>query len=174
MDAHVHNLDVINWVLDEPPVRVTAKGGRGPRQSDERYGDIFEYFDCEYEYACGVKLISGSRWSNDKDKPSTKVYEKVIGSKGESNCRDLIQSSDLDPYVEEHRMLLQSIQGGQYINDGVRHGESTLTAIMGRMAAYSGKAVTWDEAFNSQIQLVPGHLDWSKSYPVGPVPAHGI
>ena len=69
---------------------------------------------------------------------------------------------------------MKSIRGEiPYINEGVRTSESTLTAIMGRMAAYSGKELTWDEAMNSEETLVPAVLDFNQAYPVGPIPVPG-
>ena len=76
--------------------------------------------------------------------------------------------------VNEHIALMKSIRGEiPYINEGVRTSESTLTAIMGRMAGYTGKEITWDEALNSEESLVPEVLDFAHEYPVGPIPVPG-
>ncbi|NLO31730.1 MAG: hypothetical protein GX117_00025 [Candidatus Hydrogenedentes bacterium] len=166
----MHNLDVINWILDEHPASVVSSGGRAWKPSEEKYGDIWDNFSCDYEYASGVRMFSMSRhWNNSQNE----VSELVIGTKGKSNCRDAA-SDKSDPYVNEHIALLKSIRGErEYINQGVQTAESTLTAIMGRMSAYTGKKVTWDEALNSDLSLVPEDLDFEKAYPVGPIPVPG-
>ncbi|MFA7691389.1 MAG: Gfo/Idh/MocA family oxidoreductase [Candidatus Hydrogenedentales bacterium] len=170
VEQHVHNLDVINWILDEHPASVVSSGGRAWKPSEEKYGDIWDNFSCDYEYASGVRMFSMSRhWNNSQNE----VSELVIGTKGKSNCRDAA-SDKSDPYVNEHIALLKSIRGErEYINQGVQTAESTLTAIMGRMSAYTGKKVTWDEALNSDLSLVPEDLDFEKAYPVGPIPVPG-
>lgn len=76
-----------------------------------------------------------------------------------------------DPYVQEHIDVVNSIRGtGPYLNEGVQVAESTLTAIMGRMSAYTGKKISWDEAMSSDLSIVPAEWDFSKPYPVGPIP----
>ena len=170
VEQHVHNLDVINWVLDAHPVKVVASGGRAWKPAEERYGDLWDNFTCDYEYANGVHMLSMSRhWNNS----ANGVFEEVTGTKGKSDCRSLGRDRS-DPYVNEHVALFQSIRGEiPYINEGVRTSESTLTAIMGRMAAYTGKELTWDEALNSEETLVPAVLDFDSAYPVGPIPVPG-
>ncbi len=170
VEQHVHNLDVINWVLGAHPVKVVASGGRAWKPAEERYGDLWDNFTCDYEYENGVHLLSMSRhWNNSKND----VFEEVTGTKGKSKCQDMARD-DSDPYVNEHIALMKSIRGEiPYINEGVRTSESTLTAIMGRMAAYTGKEITWDEALNSDESLVPEVLDFAHEYPVGPIPVPG-
>ncbi|HDP35291.1 MAG TPA: Gfo/Idh/MocA family oxidoreductase [Candidatus Hydrogenedentes bacterium] len=170
VEQHVHNLDVINWVLDAHPVKVVASGGRAWKPSEEKYGDLWDNFSCDFEYANGLHMISMSRhWNNS----ANAVFEEVTGTKGKSTCRDLARDSS-DPYVNEHIALIRSIRGEiPYINEGVRTSESTLTAIMGRMAGYTGKEITWDEALNADESLVPEVLDFNHEYPVGPIPMPG-
>jgi len=170
VEQHVHNLDVINWVLGAHPVKVVASGGRAWKPAEERYGDLWDSFSCDYEYENGVHMLSMSRhWNNSKND----VFEEVTGSKGKSRCQDMARD-DSDPYVNEHIALMKSIRGEiDYINEGIRTSESTLTAIMGRMAAYTGKELTWDEALNSEESLVPEVLDFDHEYPVGPIPVPG-
>ncbi len=169
VEQHVHNLDVINWVKNGHPVNVFASGGRTWKPNEERFGDIYDHFSCDYEYADGTHMQSMSRhWLGDKG-----VFEEVVGTKGRSNCRDMGENG-IDPYVQEHIDLVKSITGeGPYLNEGVRVAESTLTAIMGRMSAYTGEKLSWDEALNSDLSIVPDTLDFARSYPVGSVPAPG-
>lgn len=170
VEQHMHNLDVINWVLGMHPVKVVASGGRAWKPPIEKYGDIWDNFSCDYEYPNGVHMLSMSRhWNNSHNA----VFEEVTGIKGKSKCNDMARDRS-DPYVNEHIALVQSIRGEiPYINQGVETAESTLTAIMGRMAAYTGKEVTWDEAMNSDLNVAPPVLDFGLEYPVGPLPVPG-
>ena len=169
VEQHVHNLDVINWVKDAYPTSVFASGGRTWKPAEERFGDIYDHFSCDYEYADGTHMTSFSRhW-----KGAGGVFEEVIGTKGKANCRDMGEDGQ-DPYVQEHINLVKSITGEiPRRNEAHRTAYSTLTAIMGRMSAYTGKKVTWDEALNSDLNIVPDELSFEKKYPIGPVPAPG-
>ncbi len=170
VEQHMHNIDVINWVFDGHPVKVTASGGRAWKPFEEKYGDLWDNFTCDFEYANGVHMMSMSRHWNSS---ANNVSEAVVGTKGGSNCRDLAKD-DGDPYVYEHVALLKSIRGeAPYINEGVRTAESTMTSIMGRMAAYTGQELTWEQALNSELSLVPAVLDFDQEYPVDPIPAPG-
>lgn len=163
VEQHIHNLDVINWAIGAHPVKVVASGGRTWKPNTEKYGDIWDNFTCDYEYPNGVHVLSMSRhWNNS----AGAVFEEVTGTKGKSTCADL-GSKGIDPYVQEHIDLLKSIRGeGEYLNEGVRCAESTLTAIMGRYAAYSGKAVSWDDALNATLSIGPKYEDLSFDKPV--------
>jgi len=101
---------------------------------------------------------------------ASNVSEYVVGTKGGSNCRDMGENG-VDPYVQEHKDLVAAIRGdAPYINEGVQCAESTMTAIMGRMSAYTGKEYTYEQALNEDLSIVPDVLDFSKAYPVGEVP----
>jgi myo-inositol 2-dehydrogenase/D-chiro-inositol 1-dehydrogenase len=73
--------------------------------------------------------------------------------------------SDIDPYVQEHTALITAIRSGNQVNELKQVAESTLTAIMGRMSAYTGKKVTWDKALHSKEDLLPPKIDWEVSLP---------
>jgi len=77
-------------------------------------------------------------------------------------------------YQKEHDLLFASIRKNQPMNDGKRMATSTLLALMGRMAAYTGQQVTWDQAMNSQEKLVPDHIDWKGSLAVKPRAEPGV
>jgi hypothetical protein len=104
------------------------------------------------------------------------VFEEAIGAKGRSDCTNMMDESGpapIDPYVQEHIDLVNAVRGvTPYINQGVAMAESTLVAIMGRMSAYTGKTVKWEEAMNSDLSIVP-ELDFKKPYPNGPIPVPG-
>ncbi len=169
VEQHVHNLDIINWAKGAYPTSVFASGGRTWKTTDERFGNLYDHFSADYEYADGSHLQSMCRhWQG-----ASGVFEEVTGTKGKSTCRDMGADEKISPYVQEHIDLVDSITGkGPYRNEGERTAYSTLTAIMGRMSAYTGKKVTWDEALNSNLNIVPP-LDWKRAYPAGPVPAPG-
>ncbi len=169
VEQHVHNLDVINWVKGTHPASVFASGGRTWKPAEDRFGDIYDHFDCDYEYADGSHLLSMCRhWQGAEN-----VSEAVVGTKGTSDCRSL-GTSGRDPYVQEHIDLVASIRGtGPYLNEGEEVAHSTLTAIMGRMSAYTGKKITWEEALNADLNIVPA-LDFGAPYPCGPVPMPGL
>jgi predicted dehydrogenase len=171
VEQHMHNLDVINWVLGATPVSVVASGGRAWKPDEPKYGDIFDHFTCDYEYPNGVHVMSMSRhWYNSVND----VSEAIVGTKGTSTCRDLWSGDHVDPYVQEHMNLVASIRGdGPYLNEGVQVAESTLTAIIGRMAAYTGQKVEFRQALEEGVKITPDELDFSKSYPTGPVPRPG-
>ena len=167
VEQHIHNLDVANWVLGGPPAEVFASGGRTWKPLEEKYGDLYDHFSCDYTYPNGVHVFSFCRHWDGRDGG---VFEEAYGTKGVSNCHDMGEPGT-KAYVQEHMDLVDSICGtGPYLNEGVRCAESTLTAIMGRMSAYTGKRITWDEAMNSDLSIVPEVWSFDREYPVGPVP----
>jgi predicted dehydrogenase len=164
VEQHVHNLDAINWVMGAHPVRAVGMGGRQVRTSPA-YGNIFDHFAIDYEYPTGVHCMSMCRQipgcQND-------VSEAAVGTKGRwgTSQGHRIEGPDpwrwrgreTNPYIQEHIDLIASIRNGQPLNELRTVAESTLTAIMGRMSAYTGKAVTWEEALNSKQNLLPEKL----------------
>ncbi len=160
VEQHVHNLDVMNWSMGGPPVKAYGMGGRQSRTAEE-YGNIFDHFAIEYEFANGVRFQSMCRQAPGSD---SRVAEKIVGTKGWSNPGGRLEGAtpyrhngrqDRNPYVQEHTDLIASIRSGEPLNEGQRIAESTLTAIMGRMSAYTGKVVTWDFAMSSELNIVP-------------------
>jgi predicted dehydrogenase len=177
VEQHVHNLDVCNWAMQGHPVKATSMGGRQSRV-DPAYGHIYDHFATEYEYANGVKLMSYCR---QIDGCAQRVSEQIIGTKGTTNANTSIKGEKNwrwegdrpNPYVLEHGRLYKSIKANEGFNEGVQVAESTLTAIMGRMSAYSGEEVTWDRALNSQVSLLPADLHEGSKIPVPPVAIPG-
>ncbi|MEQ1933075.1 MAG: Gfo/Idh/MocA family oxidoreductase [Fimbriimonadaceae bacterium] len=177
VEQHLHNLDVCNWAMNGHPVKAVSLGGRQVR-TDPAYGHIFDHFATEYEYANGVKMLSMCRQIDGTD---SRVSEHIVGSKGTSNaCTNIKgekpwrwEGDSPNPYMLEHRDLIKSIRDGAAVNEAKRVAESTMTAILGRMAAYSGKEVSWDAAMASQISLVPEHLSMDASLTVPAVAVPG-
>lgn len=161
-EQHIHNLDVCNWAMNGHPVKAMGLGGRQVR-TDPAYGHIFDHFAVEYEYANGVKLLSMCR---QIDGTASRVSEHIVGTKGSSNANTSIKGETNwrwegdrpNPYVEEHKALINAIRSGGYINEAERVAQSTMTAILGRMSTYSGLEVSWEEAYNSTMTLMPETL----------------
>lgn len=171
-EQHVHNLDVMQWVMGANPVRCWGMGGRQVRTSPA-YGHVFDHFGIEYEYPNGVTVQSYCR---QIEGCTDRVEENIVGTEGSmitSSGRAAITGpkawkfagENPNPYVTEHRDLMAAITGGAYLNEGQRIAESTMVAIMGRMAAYTGKVVTWEQAMNSKLNLAP------EKYELGPLSA---
>lgn len=168
-EQHIHNIDVINWAMDGPPVKATGMGGRQVR-TDAKYGNIFDHFSIEYEYANGMTMQSMCR---QIDGCAVRVEEVLVGSKARAVSRPgfavindgkawRFDSDNRNPYEQEHVDLIASITGqGRYLNEAKRVAESTLTAIMGRMSTYTGKSITWEQALNSKLDLSPDSYSFS-------------
>jgi myo-inositol 2-dehydrogenase/D-chiro-inositol 1-dehydrogenase len=176
VEQHVHNIDVCNWAMNGHPVKATSLGGRQVR-TDPLFGQIFDHFATEYEYENGVKMLSMCR---QIDGCASRVSEHIVGTKGTSNASTSIKGENPwrydgdrpNPYVEEHKRLVKSIRESTGFNEARQVAESTLTAIMGRMSAYSGNEVTWEQAFNSNVSLMPV-LDWNAKIPIPEVAVPG-
>lgn len=177
VEQHVHNLDVANWALQAHPLRAVGMGGRQQRTGKE-FGHIYDHFAIDYEYPNGVHVLSMARQIPGCE---NNVSEQVVGTKGEwtsngyrfsANPRLRIRDR-LNPYVQEHIDLIASIRDGKPLNELRTVAESTLTAIMGRMSAYTGKAVDWDTALNSKLDIMPKELVFGP-LPVPPVAIPGV
>lgn len=171
VEQHLHNIDVINWVMGTHPVNVFATGGAAWRPRDEVHGSIYDHITADFEYANGVRLSSYCR--QFPKGLYTNVSEQIIGTKGKSNCRDL-GSKDINPYVAEHVALAKSIRGdGPYINHSMAVAESTLTCIMARESAYSGQEITWEQVLNSPLDRSPKEFSYDAKMEVFPLPVPG-
>ena len=170
VEQHVHNIDVMNWVMGAHPEKALGVGGRQSR-TDPKYGQIFDHFAVEFTYPGDRRVLSMCR---QQEGCPSKVGEFVIGSAGTSHPGGSIDGKQSwryrnreapSPYVQEHADLIASIRAGQPLNEGHRIAESTLCAIMVRMAAYTGQEIAWDWAMNeSQLDLVPKNPEF------GPLP----
>jgi predicted dehydrogenase len=185
VEQHVHNLDVVNWALsgdrNEPahPTRAVGMGGRQVRTGAE-FGHIFDHFAIDYEYPNNVHVLSMCR---QIDGCEGNVSEAIIGTRGKWTSQGHVitgerpwrfgRGQDNEPYQQEHVALIESIRNGRPINDLQKVAYSTLTAIMGRMSAYTGRAVTWEQALNSNENLFPSHMAWDMTLAVAPVAVPG-
>lgn len=140
-EQHVHNIDVINWAFGTLPESLQGLGGRQAR-TEPQYGNIYDHFGIEFFYPNDTRTISMCR---QIDGTTDNVSERVVGTKGSSNCAGVIEGENAwryegenpNPYVVEHTDLIAGIRSGNPLNEGVRIAESTLCAIMGREAAYT-------------------------------------
>ncbi len=186
-EQHVHNLDVINWVLKAHPLRALGMGGRVlPCDDPRKDGHIYNFFAVDYEYPNGVHILSQCRQVDgvDGNIPGISgVSEAVVGTKGTCqvdrytiNGKAAVSPQAArratNPYVQEHTDLIESIRAGKPINELENVTFSTLTAIMGRMSAYTGKVVSWEDALNSKELLLPNDLT-AEGLSVAPVAVPG-
>jgi predicted dehydrogenase len=176
----VHNLDIMNWVLGSHPIRAVAGVGGRQVRTGEQYGHVFDHFAVEFEYPGDIRVYSQARQINGCE---NLVEEAVVGTLGKSNGKNLIslrngtrwrfrEKEAGNPYQQEHENLIASIRAGKPINEAAAVAESTMTAILGREAVYSGKSITWDDAMTSTARLGPEEYSLG-SYPTPPVPMPG-
>jgi len=179
VEQHIDNLDVLNWVLGAHPVRARGNGGRQVR-TGRLFGQIYDHFAVEFEYPNGARVHSFCRQT---DGAEGHIGESVIGTRGTSNCRNLIAVKGAEPwrfvapftsgYIQEQVELIRSIRAGQPLNQARQLAESTLTAIMGREAAYSGQPVGWEQAYHSTWKLAPERYAFDAKPPSSQVPMPG-
>jgi myo-inositol 2-dehydrogenase/D-chiro-inositol 1-dehydrogenase len=180
VEQAVHAVDWMQWTFkDVPPIKCVAVGGR---QIPANGGNIYDHIEANYEYADGSRGFLGQRQiancfsDNSATIYGTKGTAREMGFKlpfikGESEWRYSGERPDM--YQIEHNELFASIRKGTPINNGVRLAHSTMAAIMGRMAAYTGEEITWEQALNSEERLVPEHLTWDMNLPVAPMAMPG-
>jgi predicted dehydrogenase len=178
VEQHVHNIDVVNWAFQALPVKVMGMGGRQARTGPE-FGNIFDHFAVEYEYPNGVRIMSMCRQTEGA---AERVEERLVGTKGVAFGYGEIKGAapwkfegeEINPYVQEHADLIAAIRSGKPLNEGRRVAESTMCAIIGRMSAYTGRAINWDWAMNSSLlDLTPKNFEFGPN-PVDPVAVPGF
>ncbi|MDF1861910.1 MAG: Gfo/Idh/MocA family oxidoreductase, partial [Verrucomicrobiales bacterium] len=165
VEQHVHGLDLMAWAMqDQYPINCFALAGRQAR-TEPRFGHIYDHFAVCYEYAGGERCFSFCRQQNGTDQDTAPL---VFGADGTADLRRKTMTGgkvwrysqarngaqDI-PYQREHDALFRSIREGKPINNGDYMVKSTMMAIMGRLAGYTGKTVTWEQAWNSQEDLRP-------------------
>jgi predicted dehydrogenase len=185
VEQHVHNIDAVNWAMKSHPVRAVSMGGRQVRTDPKKYGHIFDHFATDFEYGNGVHLTSMCRQIPGCEQ---QICEVLVGTEGTCTTDGerhlyaikgkkpwkLDREEDNLPYEQEHADLIASIRAGKPLNELQSVAESTMTAIMGRMSAYTGKAMTWDQALNTKEDLMPPSLAMDMTLPVPPVAMPGI
>lgn len=174
VEQHIHNLDVGNWLRGMHPVEAKGMGGRQVRTGNQ-YGQIFDHHAVEYTYADDTKMFSECRHMDDC---SVDVSEHAHGTLGTADVSDArmtgksgkwrSREKPVDAWHQEHHDMFAALRRGEIYNEGDNGAEATLTAIMGRMATYSGKIITWDQAMNSTLDLSPAEYSFSATPPVVP------
>lgn len=178
VEQHIHNIDVVNWFKDAYPVKAQGMGGRQVRKGKD-HGEIFDHHYVEFTYADGSVLNSQCRHI-----PGTmsRVDELIVGTKGsikgdagtilDAKGKVIFQFDkkvENNPYQNEHDELFAAIAKGEYkFADAEIGAKSTLTAIMGRMATYSGQMLEWDKVLASNLDLQPKKYDWNAAPPILP------
>jgi predicted dehydrogenase len=174
VEQHIHNLDVANWVMNGPPASAQGAGGRqlpyGPNQ-----GEIFDHHMIEFTYPNGTKMLSMCRHQQDT---WGSVSEHAHGTKGMADLsagkiydmsgKNVLWQADkgkkgdatADPYQVEHNDLFAAIRNNTPYNEAYYGAASTMTAILGRMATYSGKEIAYADALDFGYELMPKKYDW--------------
>jgi predicted dehydrogenase len=187
VEQAVHGLDTMAWAMnDAPPIRCWGVGGRQVR-TEPKYGNIYDHFSIVYEYPNDVRGYHQCRhWANT----ATRVEDFILGSKGRVDVggfnrppkitgatnwryRPAEGAPPLDMYQAEHNEMFAALRDGKPINNAEQAVGSTLLALMGRMAAYTGEVITWEKAMESKEALVPSTLAWGDA-PNRPVPIPGV
>lgn len=170
VEQNIHNLDTVNWFLGKHPEKALGFGARHQRIT----GDQYDMFSVDFVYDKDIHYHSMCRQINDC---SNVISDRIQGSKGSTNCENTIYNPDgsvkwtfdypekgnssnisrltTNPYDQEHIDLLTAIRTGKPVNEASQIAESTLTGIMGRISAYTGKEVSWEEMMNSDLYLGP-------------------
>jgi len=179
VEQHVHNLDVMNWAMGDHPVSAMGMGGRSNRPSGDPkvVGQIYDHFAVEFTFKDGTVINSFCRQINGT---IGNVSETFVGTQGVCHAGDyvinkkrVLEGPDNRPYVQEHTDLVQSIEAGKPLNELKQVADSTLTAVLGRQACYTGQVLSWDEVANDSHDTFPTNLSWDMSLDVSPAPLPG-
>ena len=178
LEQHIHNMDVMNWFKGDFPVRAQGMGGRQVRTGKE-YGEIYDHHYVEFMYADGTMMNSQCRHIPGT---MTKVDELLVGAKGRIFCGEAVirdnkgkelyrfdKKQDNAPFQNEHDELFAAIANGEHKFNNAEYGaKSTLTAVMGRMATYSGQVIDADKTLASGIDIMPKEYSWTAMPPTVP------
>jgi len=175
VEQAVHSIDFMQWAMgDQVPVSAVGTGGRQVR-TDSIYGNIYDHFAITYQYSNGAK---GFHFSRQQPNCENSYIAEIFGTKGTGLApssgdhiirarREWIYDGEENQmYQTQHDELFASIRSGMPINDGVNMTQSTMIAIMGRMAAYTGREITWEQALNSTESLGPEIHEWDDVLPI--------
>jgi myo-inositol 2-dehydrogenase/D-chiro-inositol 1-dehydrogenase len=175
VEQAVHNADKIMWVMhDQPPISAVAVGGRAVPANG---GNIYDHFEVNYQFPNGYRVFLANRQATGC---FNGTLDYVMGTDGtlmlgggpprietpDGKVKWQWDGQEYDMYQREHDVLFEAIRTGKPKNDDLNLATSTLLAMMGRHAAYSGQQITWDQALNSQVSLVPKPVDWNASHEV--------
>lgn len=181
VEQFIHSIDMVNWVVGAHPTKAIGLGGRQVR-TDPKFGNIYDHFSVQYEYPGDVTIFCLDRQMNGT---ASRIDDAIIGSKGRANftymgtsLRTLegqawrFRGETNNPYQAEHDAFIAAIRSGQPINEARQIAESTMTAIIGREAVYSGQEIEWDAAMKSPQDFTLKEYKFGE-LPVDPVPMPG-
>jgi hypothetical protein len=167
----------MNWFKGAYPVKAQGMGGRQVRTGKE-YGEIFDHHYVEFHYADGTVMNSQCRHIKGT---YAIVDEMIVGTKGVVKCgaaeikhqgKTLFafdKKTENNPYQTEHDELFAALAKGEFkFMDAENGAKATMTAIMGRMATYSGEVIEWEKALNSGINIMPSRFAWDAETPTKP------
>ena len=176
VEQHIHNLDVANWMIGGLPERAYGTGGRSIRIGPQ-FGDIYDHFVTEYTYDKGV--VVNSFWRHH-DGTQGRVGELFLGTKGRASAGALwdCDGKELwkydgprpDAQQVEQNELIAHIRGNKPINMAEDAANSTMTALLGRMACYSGNQIPWSRGLKAEDKLVPDADDFAAEVSAKPGP----
>jgi myo-inositol 2-dehydrogenase/D-chiro-inositol 1-dehydrogenase len=184
VEQAVHTVDKMSWAFgDVAPISATGQGGRQQRV-EEQYGHIYDHFTIVYEYPNSARGIIACR---QQQGCASDVSDHILGTKGHVRKTSgrlyrmesgsdawKFQGENNDMYQTEHDEFVASIRAGKPVNFADKLAHSSMVAILGRMSAYTGQTITWEDACNSKEDLrPPGPLDFSSKLPFPPVPVPG-
>ncbi len=182
VEQAIHNADKIMWIMkDTPPLSAVATGGRAVPANG---GNIYDHFSVNYLFPNGYRAFLSNRQATGC---YNGTHDFVMGTKGtlvlgqgnarierpDGRVRWEFKGEEYDMYQREHDELFASIRRGRPKNDDLNLATSTLLAIMGRQAAYTGQQVTWEQAYHSEETLVPSPIRWDASHEVPPLAVPG-
>ncbi len=197
VEQHVHNIDIANWAMGigaggtessgrrlaaSHPNRCIAVGGRQARVDTREFGHVFDHFAVDFEYAAAEADTTprfALSMARQQDGTSGRVEEIIYGTTGLARLSSgsaeitgerpwVFKGPNNNPYVQEHIDLQKAIIDGTPLNETAQVAQSTMSAIMGRMAAYSGSEITWDDAVADPMNLMPPSLQF------GPFPQASV
>ena len=173
VEQAVHCIDMMQWAMgDQLPLHAEGSGGRQVYDDPDKYGNIYDHFACVYEWENGAKdtiflvnrmellAVMKLNYSELKGTCSAKNRHTIIA--GDDSWRYRGENNDM--YQTEHDELFASIRSGKPFNDGEKAAHSSMVAILGRMVAYTGQKITYQQALNSKEDLTPAHFDWEKTW----------
>ena len=177
VEQHIHNIDVANWVMNDHPVRAQGQGGRQVRTGKDT-GQIFDHHFVEFEYENGTRVLSQCRHMPGCMTRVSEAFHGTMGTAPEPGeildrwGHSLFKhrgKEDPNPYQVEHDELFAAIAEGEYKYDDTENGAvATMSAIMGRMATYTGQVIEWDAALASEENLMPARFAFDADPPVMP------
>ena len=173
VEAHCHELDVMDWAMKDHPTECNGMGGRTVLSSEPRFGTDYDHHFHEYTYGDGTKMYSQCRQLNGCWGPMSEhvhtdmIVIDLLGKIRISNVRDREQEV-VNPYRQEHVDLLDAVWNDRPYNEGWFGATSSFTSILGREAGYSGQVIQWDELAEKGPARFPADLSWDSDPPVKP------